>query len=424
MIAFDDSHFEAYWLIMFIYQTRPHISRNAAMLLILLAMVLLLPQITYGSDILPQVKAITEPERLEQATPHTKERRRAEPSVRRPIPMIHATDLFRPHNDPDDHWDLACVYALVYQGFIDLKGILIDYPPTQRKADFNPDVLAVAQMNHITGLHVPVSVGSPYPMTSRHDTQPKASASDHGGINMVLDILERSERPVIINVIGSCRDIAIAGKRAPDLFARKCDGIYLNAGTGSPDKTKAARLEYNVSLAPNSYAALFDLPCPIFWMPCFEEMKSGRTVMEYGTHYRFRQGQILPHLSDRIQNFFISMLGRRQDHNWLKYLEGPNDEGQLTTFGAKDRHMWCTGGFFHAAGLTITRTGKIFPFGRADDKVVLSFDPIRVSCSNDGVTEWSRDPSSTHRYIFHVQDMDHYQPAMIEAMKTLLRSLP
>ena len=24
-----------------------------------------------------------------------------------PVPTLHVTDLFRPHNDPDDHWDLA-----------------------------------------------------------------------------------------------------------------------------------------------------------------------------------------------------------------------------------------------------------------------------------------------------------------------------
>ncbi len=31
-----------------------------------------------------------------------------------PIPLIHETDLFRPHIDPDDHFDLACVYALAH----------------------------------------------------------------------------------------------------------------------------------------------------------------------------------------------------------------------------------------------------------------------------------------------------------------------
>ena len=24
-----------------------------------------------------------------------------------PVPTVQVTDLFRPHNDPDDHWDLV-----------------------------------------------------------------------------------------------------------------------------------------------------------------------------------------------------------------------------------------------------------------------------------------------------------------------------
>jgi hypothetical protein len=45
------------------------------------------------------------------------------------VPLIHVTDLFHPHGDPDDHFDLASVYALALQGRFDLRGIVIDYPP-------------------------------------------------------------------------------------------------------------------------------------------------------------------------------------------------------------------------------------------------------------------------------------------------------
>ena len=83
----------------------------------------------------------------------------AETEAIRPVPMIHATDLFRPHNDPDDHWDLACVYALAARNLVDLRAVMIDYPQPERGND--PDVLAVAQMNHLTGLAAPIMVGSP-----------------------------------------------------------------------------------------------------------------------------------------------------------------------------------------------------------------------------------------------------------------------
>jgi hypothetical protein len=55
-------------------------------------------------------------------------------------PWIHQTDLFRRHSDPDDHWDLVTVYALVGRRAADLLGVLIDYPPADQRSDRDPDV--------------------------------------------------------------------------------------------------------------------------------------------------------------------------------------------------------------------------------------------------------------------------------------------
>jgi inosine-uridine nucleoside N-ribohydrolase len=343
-------------------------------------------------------------------------------------PVLHATDLFRPHIDPDDHWDVACVYALAYRGDIDLKGIVIDYPPRSGK-DHNPDIAAVAQMNLIAGIFVPVAVGTALPMKSRNDVQAYASSTDHHGVRMVLEVLAKSPQPVVINILGSSRNIAIAGKKDPDLFASKCAAIYLNAGTGSPDRSLASKLEYNVTLDKSAYAAIFDLPCPVYWMPCFERIESDqqRSVSEYGTHYKFRQDQILPHLSDMVQNYFAYMFGRYTDHNWLLYLKRKKDEALLGRFASQDRHMWCTAGFLHEAGYTASRDGDIVPLDEVtpgEPKPVFSFDPIRVRCDDSGVTEWAHDENSKNRFIFHVRDAAHYQSATTYAMKSLLVSLP
>lgn len=357
-------------------------------------------------------------------------------------PVLHATDLFRPHIDPDDHWDLACVYALAYRGDIDLKGILIDYPPRGGR-DHNPDIMAVAQMNFITGLSVPVAVGSSLALKSRDDIQPYALSTDRHGVQMVLDVLEKSPQPVVINILGSSRNVAIAGKKEPELFADKCAAIYLNAGTGSPDRGLASKLEYNVTLDKCAYAAIFDLPCPVYWMPCFEQIESGQelAVSEYGTHYKFCQDEILPHLSDMVQNYFAYMFGRYTDHNWLLYLKGKKDEVLLRRFASQDRHMWCTAGFFHAAGYTVSRNGrcrvgfsppKMGRWGKphptqvspGEPESIFTFDPIRVRCDDGGVTEWAHDANSKNRFIFHVCDTAHYQSAITYAMKSLLLSLP
>jgi hypothetical protein len=340
-------------------------------------------------------------------------------------PLIHVTDLFRPYNDPDDHWDLATVYALACRGAHDLKGVLIDYPP-KRAGDWNPDITAVAQLNHITGLSVPVSVGSPHPMRSRGDTQPYASRGDHAGVRMVLDILRQSNEPVVISVVGCCRDIAVASKQAPALFAEKCAAVYLNAGTGSPNEDLARKLEYNVSLGRAAYAALFDLPCPLYWMPCFEEMRprTGRVVRAYGTHYRFRQSDILPDLSPRVRNYFASMFTKKSDHAWLSSLYRPPDQAVLSEHGGHMRSMWCTGGFLHAAGSTVTTDGTIVPLDRAGTTAAFTFDPVAVRCTDEGVTTWSHERSARTRFIFHVRDTARYEAAMTKALRAVLMRLP
>ncbi|MHC4569945.1 MAG: nucleoside hydrolase [Planctomycetota bacterium] len=343
----------------------------------------------------------------------------------RRTPVLHATDLFRPHMDPDDHWDLACVYALAHRGDIDLKGILIDHPPRD-SGGRNPDIAAVAQMNLIAGIAVPVAVGSPLPMKSRDDVQTYASPADHHGVRMVLDVLEKSPEPVVINILGSSRDIAIAGKKAPDLFASKCAATYLNAGTGSPAMNSESKLEYNVTLDRHAFAAVFDLPCPVYWMPCFEDMETRRQrpIREFGTHYKFRQSEVLPHLSEMVRNYFAYMFGRYTDHKWFEYLREPVDETLLSRFASMDRHMWCTGGFLHAAGYTVSRGGKIVPIEQGHDSSVFTFDPVRVTCSDDSITRWRRDDTSKKRFMFHVQDTDNYQSAMTRAMRSLLTALP
>jgi len=352
-----------------------------------------------------------------------------------PVPMLHGTDLFRPHNDPDDHWDLACVYALAWQGRADLLGVLIDYPPAGRRTD--PDVLAVAQMNFLAGKAVPAMVGSPQPLHRADFDKPEAVAALRG-VRAYLDVLRQSPRPVTINIVGSCRDVAIAGTLEPDLLAEKCAAIYLNAGSGTPDPAKAAHLEYNVSLDPASYAAIFALPCPVYWMPCFEEVVSdpGKRlqVREYGTFYQFRQGDVLPHLSHDVQNYFAYVFkhGSFESKNqapeslrtdWLQYLKGPADQALLARLAAMHRNMWCTGGFLHAVGQAVQRDGTIVPLTEAKS-AVFTFDPIEVTCSADGVTRWRHDANARQRFVFHVRDQEHYASAMTTALKSLLATLP
>ena len=338
------------------------------------------------------------------------------------IPVIHQTDLFRPHNDPDDHWDLACVYALARAGDIELKGIVIDYPPPHHRGD--PDVLALAQMNYLTGLNVPFSLGSPLATVSLKDRQKKPLIGEGSAVSLITETLKNAPSPVIVHIAGSCRDVAQAGILFPELFRDKCAGIYLNAGTGSPETAMDAELEYNVRLDTFAFKAIWEIPCPIYWLPCFQEITNQIQVNAFGSWYDFLQADVLLHLSDKVQRYFVYALGKIQEPNWLDYLHRETDQKLLAKHAQLRRNMWCTAGFFHAAGKSIAASGEIMPNAQSSAEQVFVFDPIAIQCDTNGTTNWSPAVVSTERYILHIRDVENYGHAITTAMRSLLAVLP
>jgi hypothetical protein len=343
----------------------------------------------------------------------------------KPTSVLHQTDLFRPHNDPDDHWDLACVYALACLGRVDIKGILIDFPydePGQKRA---PDVFAVSQLNFITGKAVPVMIGSSKSFTS----QPDPARQDCGGVDFVLERLQNSPDGLVINIVGSCRDIAIALRQNPGLFREKCRGIYLNAGMGIRDSSLAEDIEWNVGKDPLSFAEIFRAECPVYWMPCFEDSMKGAITRpyrsrEYATYYLFKQGDLFPSLSPFLRRYFAFMLARAEQSDWLGELADDHGLPLLDVEGEKFRNMWSTAGFLHSAGLGVTKSGEIKSCNSLENDSVFQFDPVRVTCNDKGDTQWEPDTRSTDRYLFHVLDPDNYREAMTKAMRTLLTAIP
>jgi hypothetical protein len=336
--------------------------------------------------------------------------------------LLHQTDLFRPFIDPDDHWDLACVYALAAGGHFHLGGVLLDYPPDAFPGR-SPDVTGIAQLSYITGLPVNLSVGA-----SRHfvaDATELASWPAHelAGARFVLDYLRRHEGAAYITIVGSCRDVAIAGTLDPDLFAEKCAGIYLNAGTGHPDPTRRTRVEYNVTLNAAAYAAIFDIPCPLYWMPCFELLDGERGVMQFGTFYKFNQADILPELSPRLRGYFTCSLEPRTDTRYLQPVVTPDSEAASSYTIRSHRNMWCTAGFFHAAGFGIDAAGKRLPLADGGSGAVCGFRPVHVTCDAEGTTSWEDAEGETRQYVFEVFDLENYERAMTVAMRDLLKEV-
>ena len=366
-------------------------------------------------------------------------------ATKAPKPLVHTTDLFRPFNDPDDHWDLATAYALACQGDLDLLGVLTDNPENFEQspellkvlASFvddahvarSPDVAAVAQLIYLTERAVPITTGTIWPTTPGEKVRANNLPKKLQGVNMLLGILERSSQPVAIIIGGSCQDVAIAGEKAPKLFTEKCAGIYLNAGIGSQnpkEQSIGGNVEWNVSLNRGAYATIFELPCPIYWMPCFGafDMNNDVAIREHGTFWSFQYKEVVPYLSNRMQAYFAYVLSKESGTNWLSYLLDSKSANLAHQYFEKKKGMWTTTAFVHAAGKTVTVDGKVVAPQAAVEDAVFDFVPIEVHCDENGITEWQQAKGPTDRYIFRVRDGNKYPKAMLAALKSMLLALP
>lgn len=259
------------------------------------------------------------------------------PAVAAPpkIPIIHSTDLFHPHTDPDDHYDLACLFAIAE---FDIRGVVLDLGETQAQRTGRP---AVEQMMHITGRRVPCAIGLSQRLRTRTDKALEEPTRFQAGVNLILSVLRDSREKVVLFTTGSCRDVAVAFNRQPELLRQKVRAIYFNIGRGPNEPQE----ECNVGYDPQSYLRLFESGLPIYWCPCFG--KGG-----YETLYVAEQKTVVGQCTPAVQNFFVYCLthSKAEPLGFLASGAHPLPTGL--------RSMWCTAPMFHAAGRKIYQRGS------------------------------------------------------------------
>src|ERR1019366_10219059 len=110
----------------------------------------------------------------------------------RSVPVIYCTDLFHPHVDADDHFDLATLYAMPE---LDIKVIVLD---EGRKQLEQPGRIPLSQMNRITGRSVPAVIGLATPLRSPDDKGLDQAPEFQRGVECIVQTLRASARPVCI----------------------------------------------------------------------------------------------------------------------------------------------------------------------------------------------------------------------------------
>ncbi len=312
----------------------------------------------------------------------------AVPGLKGKKAMIYCSDLFQPPDDPDDHFDWAIVSAL---GDLDVRAFVFDMAsPARKPADAG--ITALLQASRISGVAVPpYASGLKETMKSVTDDCLWQSSEHQGGVELILETLRRSKKPVTMFLVGSCRDFAAAFNRDPELMRRKVEAVYVNAGNG----LSGEQWEWNVRMEPVAYKALMSSGLPIYWCPCVtgafappsaEEISEGRAFCTF--YFADNQRELLSGCRKEARNYFAYALDR-STADPIAFLEGPEQE--LPTDG---RNMWCTAPLLHASGREIYRTqdGEYLACtpaearrkGIGQNRVdVFGFEPVRLEFEDD-----------------------------------------
>ncbi len=309
----------------------------------------------------------------------------------RSVPILYTTDLYHPHEDPDDHFDLATLFAMPE---FDIRAIVID----RGEGGANrAGIVPLKQMFHITGRKVPYALGLTGNLYSDEDTARGEFMGEQAGVELILNTLRETREPITIFTTGSLRDMAAAYNREPDLFRKNVSRFYMNAGHSS------GREEWNVKLDPHAFVRILRSDLPIYWEPCFGDRG-------YSSYWNFVHGEVLESCPLPLQNYFVYALTKADpfQRDPIQSLSRPIPEDVKERIWKMKRNMWCTGAFLHAAG----RPHPTFQFKK-----------VPVTIKGDSVTEISQNGGTLEINTFYREDAEAYSEAMCEALKEILKKV-
>jgi hypothetical protein len=314
------------------------------------------------------------------------------------IPLLYCTDLFHPHDDPDDHFDLATLYAIPE---FDVRGIVLDQGALQVT---RPGSIPVAQLNALTGRNIPSAIGLALKLTSPTDPGLDQPENFQGGVRLILDTLRAATCRVDIISVGSVRDLAAAFNRDPVLFREQAGRVLLFIGEASDPGFR----EHNVNLDPHAYVGLMRSGLNIYWVPCFDGglwRNDGRASFWQATH-----AELLRPAAPELMQFFIYAL-EKETADPLAFLRQAVDPARRDRLFGLKRNLWCTAVF-----QSLTIPGD--PAGEA-----FTFEPVNLAIGDDAALRSPAEFPARMVHRFKVRDLERYGPLMSQATAEILARL-
>ena len=343
------------------------------------------------------------------------------------IPLVHVTDLYHPAQDPDDHLDLLTIAGLPEY---DLRGVVLDATqkfllaaPAGWDLPRDPGYVPVAQLAHLTGRAIPAAMGPLEPMAHPGDTLSQRPRAEQAGIQLLIDELARSSRPVTLSVVGSCRTVAAAFNREPGLMLAKTRSVLLNAGSIS-----GTEREWNDALDPIAYETLWRSGLPIDWYPCATGKSAFDRAHERGTHWNATHDVLFHDLPAPLRGWICYAFTGSARGDLIRSLSETGRGATWEQVLTGSRNLWSTASLVMTAGRVLSRTAEGWRFVPAAEAAgretwPLRLDPIRATITPGEPLAWQpTDTPSPWRLFGRAPGID-YGTAMAEALNALFRSI-
>ncbi len=368
-------------------------------------------------------------------------------TLRRHLPLIDVTDLYHPHQDVGDNFDILAAYGLPE---LDLKAVILDCTEPFRQpvakdpgpglfpdasGPREPGFIPVWQLNSIFGRNVPCATIPFGRMKSPGDKLPDAPPFQQQGIELILKALRESLERVHIVSFGSARAIAAAYNREPALFRTKLARLHLCAGGSSPPAPNY--IEWNVALDPLAIVCLLrsDLPIALYPDAANNAGDKGYGVLspafsydEHNTYYKLPDLRFIQQMDAPLRRYLEYAFSRSSRVDFLRALEvdGPAlDEGLL----AKEHYVWETAVWICVSGRRLVKradgTHRIIPAEQVvpTDKVLPNeLHPCTVTVRDDGIYEYRETTEPSNFSVYYRGNPRENEAALREALPALYRS--
>jgi len=341
------------------------------------------------------------------------------------IPVIYSTDLYSPPMDPDDNFDLACLFAIKE---LDVKAIIID---NAAKTPVNPGIIPVKQIEHIAGSSAPVAVGLKHGLKSLNDNCVDQTETSTG-VKLILKTLKESAEPVTIITVGSLRDVAVSLNSDPELCREKIGRIFVFAGDASVTDPSEFR-EYNVDLDTLAFARVMNSGLDIYWVPCFD----GGLFKNEGkaSYFQAEREKLLSGISGRVLNYFCYSLLGRSGNDPIEALDAPVDTAAVNTIIKRQeggmRNLWCSHVFPYIAGraYVLKENRCLSPNAASAEKADKRVEPFEFTSEklfSDLHGMVHADTANVNKgkiRLFRIRDKENFTPWMTSVVGDLLTNL-